>query len=130
MDFVKYIWKSANLLRSKESIQVRPMSLECDPENARCAFDVSAKHDEVDRINIFSVELLLHIFSFMNVTTLGTCSRVCSLWNDLTQDHTIWRALCVTDSYVPLSLPRIPDWSKSWKEVYKFHYECKINVFT
>jgi len=65
----------------------------------------------------------------MNVTTLGRCARVCSLWNELTRDHTLWRALCIRDSYISASLPRIPDWSKSWIELYKFHYECKINIF-
>lgn len=128
VEFVKYIWKNAKAIGVKDESFTRGSDMF---EPCRCGMDVTAKQEENDCEGIFSVELLLHIFSFMNAPTLAKCARVCSLWNTLTQDHTLWRGLSERDNYGLITTNfDPPQWAKCWKDAYRFHYECRMIVFS
>jgi hypothetical protein len=47
-------------------------------------------------------ELLLLIFSFLTPIDITRCSRVCKLWNSLTNDTSLWKQLSSTKVYSPL----------------------------
>jgi len=125
MDFVKYLWKSAKFVRSRElTINSRMY------ETQSCGSNASVLCQDVNGANIFSVELVLHIFSYMDVKTLCQCARACLLWNELAQDHTLWKQLCISNTHLETNTNSLPTWASNWRELFRFNYESKTNIFS
>jgi hypothetical protein len=77
-----------------------------------------------------NTELLLLIMSFLEAEDLRRCAKVCSFWNLICDDHTLWRQLCAKADYpIDTNSYKCPDWASSWKEVYRWFYECRTHVF-
>lgn len=126
LEFVKYLWNSAKSVRSRELALNSRMEYETQSSGSSTA----ALDQDINGANIFSVELVLHIFSFMDVKTLCKCARACLLWNELSQDHTLWKQLCHSNPQLETNTDSLPSWALSWKELFRFYYESKNKVFT
>jgi len=122
VDFVKYLWKSAKAIRSRDLVQ---MEVETP-----CGSDVSAASLDSNGVNIFSAELVLYIFSFMDAQTLCRCAKACMLWNEIANDHTLWKGLCTKNTQLEITATTLPTWTPSWKSLFQFYYESKNNVFS
>jgi len=96
-----------------------------------------------------STELLLHIFSYLDSPDLLRCAQVCAYWEDVSEDHTLWRDLCSKHNFPVANISQItqefkrqspestyvathsagPTWIGSWKQAFKWFYTCKHTVF-
>jgi hypothetical protein len=114
MNFVKHLWISAFTFEQRNSIGE-------EGEEKSITYDSGP----------FSSEVVLYLFGFMGAKEVTSCSRVCKMWNVISQDYTIWKRLCIQDSFVSItSSSSIPAWATSWHSLYKFYYECKFNIFS
>ena len=46
---------------------------------------------KIDLIRVLSNEVILQVFSWLNIKDLTNLSRVCKSWKVFTQDETLWR---------------------------------------
>jgi len=96
-----------------------------------------------------STELLLHIFSYLDSPDLCRCARVCTYWEEVSEDHTLWRGLCtqhnfpvatmnqLTQDFKRQSLESVevvpssngPTWIGSWKDAFNWFHKCKHLIF-
>lgn len=73
-------------------------------------------------------EILLHIFSYLNIQQLSQSLLVCKRWNILIcQSEFLWKELCSTlrDSRRLIQIDR--ELGRSWQEVFKLNYRTNEN---
>ena len=122
--FDPLMWKTAKVMRNGEVIAnvQRESEDQCNSENLLI--------ETIDENNtlFFSAELVLHLFSFLDVKTLCRCAQTCTFWNAIAQDQDLWKRLYISNLQLEIPIS-FPNWAPSWKQLFCFHYECKNNIF-
>ena len=73
-------------------------------------------------------ELIVHIFSLLDVLSLTRCARVNHTWSALTSDTMLWKNRCVMDGFLPaLNLEdNLHFFMTNNKRDYKQHYRVRL----
>lgn len=109
--------------------------------------DIKPKHETVQSADCFvsflPAEVLLHIFTFMDVDTVRICSTMCCRLNKIGDDNALWKYLCTRDlatensettyeelKHESLELSELTgaDCYFPFKQLYQWHYETNGNI--
>jgi len=76
------------------------------------------KSQQEHNMEVFSMEILLHVFSFLDAKSLCTASRVCKAWYQISQDRSLWKALLAKPKVTQLYSDQLIPLKDNWKTLY------------